>query len=359
VTEEQYPDPPVDAIQRLAHALLPLASLGDVTARLVTARREERSERDREEAARQRRLLAANRAVAAATYTPALHDEWLQRATLTDLGAAWRAGHLYADRDPQAARAAHRVEDRLREMHPPAMWHYTRRRADGLSPAAAMAEAARIMAFVHPNPYGPGPDRVGMLTNTADPATVADHANAEAYTRGLNPRWLTQASLFDLGQAWQAAHRHITADPRAATAAHEIEKQLRQLHPPAMRHYDGLRTGGYSAEGAMLLTAPLMATIDPTARPGPPAPVRRALPETSPQPADDAPDQREKADRGRETTGPAETSLGEGADATEVAGLRDQMFPMPVEHDLTSEPSPAAPAKQVPVPTRAPTPARR
>jgi hypothetical protein len=378
VTEEQYPDPPVEAAQRLAHALLPLVSLGDTTARLVAAHRDARGEQDRQEAARQLRLLAANRAVAAAAYTPALHDQWLNRASLADLGAAWRAGHLYVDRDPRAAAAVGRVEDRLRDMHPPAMWHYDRRRTQGATPAQAMAEAARIMAFVEPHPYGPSPVRVGLGT-AADAETVAAHAAAEAYTRGLNPRWLAQASLFHLGQAWQAAHLHIDADTRAAVAAHEVEKELRRMHPVAMRRYDDLRAAGHSPAAAMLQTAPLLADIDPTARTGDPGPTRRQLTVGEDPPAQaDAAVHRAAAGQADAAAAAAagttddpdtpatdehaagiQTARGltedaDHAEETGVALLRAEMFPQPIQADLTAAPDHAMPPPASPAPTRTP-----
>ena len=57
----------------------------------------------------------------------------------------------YADRnvpwyEPAAATAMRKTEDRLRDLHPYAMARYDRLRADGMSPADAMREAAPLFA---------------------------------------------------------------------------------------------------------------------------------------------------------------------------------------------------------------------
>ena len=171
MSDEQYTDPSTEAVGRVAQAALPIATLADVAARLAAARRDEQDARDRRRLADLRRQRAADQAAAAAVYGPALNARWLAAASLADLGAAWHAGQANAEFDPRAAEAAARVEQRLRHLHPPAMRHYDHRRGDGLTPAAAMAEAARIMAFVDMASRPHRPHRPGG----PDPASAARH----------------------------------------------------------------------------------------------------------------------------------------------------------------------------------------
>jgi len=363
LSEEQYPDPATEAIGRIAQAALPAATLADVAARLAAARREEQDTGNRRRLAELHRQAAAEHAAAAAVYGPALNTTWLAAASLADLGAAWQAGHANTSRDPRAAEAAARVEQRLRRLHPPAMRHYDRRRGEGLTPAAAMAEAARVMAFVDPTAHTGPPGTRPALHATASPQAAAGHAAAAAYTPGLNPRWLQHASIFELGQVWQAAHRHAAADTRAAAAADQVEAQLRRLHPPAMRRYDELRAAGQPPAAAMAQAAVYLAHVDPTARPGQPSPAHPrlptpehrdgrkpgselALPDPPAQPRTagtaSVPSHR-AAPPGAEPAAPG-TARDSAPAAAAAAGSHDTAAAQPGEHSPADQPVPAAPA---------------
>lgn len=382
MSDEQYTDPSTETVQRVAQAALPLATLADVAARLAADRRDEQDARDRRRLVDLHRRRAADQAAVAAVYRPALNARWLAGAGLADLGAAWRAAHANADIDPRAADAAARVELRLRYLHPPAMRHYDRLRGEGLTPAAAMAEAAHLMAFVDPNAHAkpPGPARPA-LDAMVSPEVAAGHAAAAAYTPGLNPVWLRHASVFELGQVWQAAQRHVRVDSRAATAAEHVEQQLRRLHPPAMRRYDDLRRAGRSPGDAMREAVRYIAGVDPTARPGDPGPRRPVLAtDAHPARADaDAltvpagQDRQAAAATAGTRANPATTDVhehtaaiptervlivrAESGDPTAV--LRSQMFPRPIRAELA-----AAPTRQAlqlstpPASNRPPTPTR-
>ena len=65
---------------------------------------------------------------------------WLQDASVTDLGRAWGAATGWAYTDRAAARAANRVEHRLRTIDPDAMAGYDQARAAGADRITAMRD---------------------------------------------------------------------------------------------------------------------------------------------------------------------------------------------------------------------------
>jgi hypothetical protein len=92
----------------------------------------------------------------------------------------------------------------------------------------------------------------------------------------LDARWLAQADLLQAGRAWGAAAPWADTDPEAAAALRRAEERLRTLHPYAMDRYDRLRSEGASPLDAMGEAAHLF-DREPHARPGQPAPGRRAV----------------------------------------------------------------------------------
>jgi hypothetical protein len=92
----------------------------------------------------------------------------------------------------------------------------------------------------------------------------------------LDPRWLAQADLLQVGHAWGAAAPYADADPEAAVALRRAEGRLRTLHPYAMARYDRLRGEGASPLDAMRRSVHLF-LCEPNARPGQPAPARPAV----------------------------------------------------------------------------------
>jgi hypothetical protein len=86
----------------------------------------------------------------------------------------------YADRsvpwyEPAAATAMRKSEERLHDLHPYAMARYDQLRADGMSPADAMNEAAPLFARpprAHDAPYAPRP--VLTAANGAGDAMVTE-----------------------------------------------------------------------------------------------------------------------------------------------------------------------------------------
>lgn len=99
-------------------------------------------------------------------------------------------------------------------------------------------------------------------------------------------RWLAYADLLQAARAWANAASYADTDPAAASAMRKCEDRLRTLHPYAMARYGRLRGDGTSPLDAMRETVPMFGRA-PHARPGDPAPSRRALgaeapPDTTP-----------------------------------------------------------------------------
>ncbi|MEV5831553.1 hypothetical protein AB0L25_38930 [Spirillospora sp. NPDC052242] len=103
----------------------------------------------------------------------------------------------------------------------------------------------------------------------------------EARTRwspAHDSKWLRQARLQDVAQAWGAAVPYAADNAAAASAVRKCEERLRDLHPHAMSHYDRFREDGKDHLEAMREAAPFF-TRDPNVRTGDPAPRRAELEE--------------------------------------------------------------------------------
>ncbi|GAA1892370.1 hypothetical protein [Actinomadura bangladeshensis] len=94
--------------------------------------------------------------------------------------------------------------------------------------------------------------------------------------RAHDNKWLRQANLLDVAEAWGAAVPYADGNASAALAVRKCEERLRRLHPHAMSHYDRLRAEGTDALQAMEQAAPFFSR-DPNVRTGDPAPERAEL----------------------------------------------------------------------------------
>jgi hypothetical protein len=168
----------------------------------------------------------------------------------------------YADRtvpwyEPAAATAMRKSEERLRDLHPYAMGRYDDLRADGMSPADAMREAAPLFARpprAHDTPYAPRP--VLTAGNGADDALMtepgvaaSEHADpGNVRTRNLaavqNPAASTAASLdsraarpwehdfpLDIRQMLAAAVARRVVDDHVAAARAQSGQPARTSRP--------------------------------------------------------------------------------------------------------------------------------
>ena len=80
------------------------------------------------------------------SYARALDPDWVKTADLTGLGQAWGAAAGWADTDPTADLAAHRIEERLAQKAPAAMARYTHLREHGTSRIEAMHDVLAQLA---------------------------------------------------------------------------------------------------------------------------------------------------------------------------------------------------------------------
>jgi hypothetical protein len=157
-TSTSYPDPFRDAMHEGVQRAVQLGSIAVAGAQIYAyhQRAQARTVAERDERARRalQAQIRAERDAARAGWAPALDPAWLQQATFIETARAWGAALPYSDRavpwyEPTAVSAMRTCEDRLRDLHPFGMARYDRLRSDGLSPAAAMREAAPLFAL-HP-----------------------------------------------------------------------------------------------------------------------------------------------------------------------------------------------------------------
>ncbi|WP_019632238.1 hypothetical protein [Actinomadura atramentaria] len=87
-------------------------------------------------------------------------------------------------------------------------------------------------------------------------------AAAEArvrYAPANDRRWLGQAGLVQVAEAWGAAVRYAAEHPAARSALDRCEERLRALHPHAMGHFDRACAAGLGRYDAMMKAAPFFA----------------------------------------------------------------------------------------------------
>ncbi|WP_192808600.1 hypothetical protein [Actinomadura montaniterrae] len=123
--------------------------------------------------------------------------------------------------------------------------------------------------------------RDAAAERTESAAQQAAFAEARSrWVRAHDRKWLQQAGLLHVAEAWGAAVPYAAESSSAAAAVRKCENRLRDLHPHAMSHYDRARGEGMEPLDAMRQAAPFF-TRDPNVRTGEPATVRPMLTEGS------------------------------------------------------------------------------
>jgi hypothetical protein len=139
---EHHADPfaeaSADGLSRAVRLTSIGATLLQIFAQVRAQRETVRAEQAEHSAHIRRNLLKANRL----RWAPAHDAKWLRTADLTQTARVWGAAVLHMDSDVSAAQAVRACEERLRRLHPHAMEHYDRFRADGLGSVEAMRKAA-------------------------------------------------------------------------------------------------------------------------------------------------------------------------------------------------------------------------
>ncbi len=179
-----HPDPFTDAmghgLQRAMQVGYSVVTAGQVCIHLKRTQASANGERDERARRALNAQIRADRDASRASWAPAVDPHWLRQADLFETAQAWGAAMPYADRampwyEPAAATAMRKSEERLRDLHPYAMSRYDDLRADGMSPADAMREAAPLFARpprAHDTPYAPRP--VLTAGNGADDALMTE-----------------------------------------------------------------------------------------------------------------------------------------------------------------------------------------
>ncbi|HEY1919603.1 MAG TPA: hypothetical protein VGH27_28875 [Streptosporangiaceae bacterium] len=166
---ETHPDPFHDALSHGVQRAVQVASSAVTGAQAYAYLKRAHDRTVAERRGRSRRTTATapdpDRGAARTQWSPGLDPRWLRRADLISTARVWGAAMPYADRatawyDPTAEKAMRNCEERLRHLHPAAMTHYDRLRAEGMGPAEAMREAAFLFArppSAYDSAYAPRP----------------------------------------------------------------------------------------------------------------------------------------------------------------------------------------------------------
>lgn len=143
---DRYSDPLREAIHTAGEHATQFASVTAMATQVAVQIRAQRQRQhlahDEQEARTRRQQHQADLQAARTRWAPAHDPQWLGQADLLQTAQVWGAATPYVEHEPTAASAMRKCEERLRELHPHAMGHYDRLRADGMQPADAMREAA-------------------------------------------------------------------------------------------------------------------------------------------------------------------------------------------------------------------------
>lgn len=129
-----------EAGAKVAQAMAVAVQVAEVVLRLRSQKAASREAQAKQLAGAEKAQRTAHYAADRITWSRTSEPRWLQDASIPDLGRAWGAATGWADTDPAAARAADRVEDRLRVIDPDSMSRYDQARASGADRMTAMRD---------------------------------------------------------------------------------------------------------------------------------------------------------------------------------------------------------------------------
>ncbi|NEA29486.1 hypothetical protein [Actinomadura bangladeshensis] len=211
---QQHPDPIAEGMQHggqrfvqiMSTAIAIQQAFAQRSRRLKAAQKAEDEKAERAEAQLQRAALSEARS----RWVRAHDRTWLQQANLLDVAEAWAAAAPYAEGNASAALAVRKCEEQLRRLHPHAMSHYDRFRAEGKDALEAMMQAAPFFTR-DPN------------VRTGDPAPQRPEL-----LEGTGAEWAARTHGPDRGE-WEEARQ----EQRATQIADELRSKLRlQGHEP-------------------------------------------------------------------------------------------------------------------------------
>lgn len=129
-----------EAGAKVAQAMAVAVQVAEAVLRLRSQKAASREAQAKQLAGAEKAQRTAHYAADRLTWSRTSEPRWLQDASIPDLGRAWGAATGWADTDPAAARAADRVEDRLRVIDPDSMSRYDQARASGGDRMTAMRD---------------------------------------------------------------------------------------------------------------------------------------------------------------------------------------------------------------------------
>ena len=206
-----------EAAAKVAQALAVAVQIAEAVVRLRSqkAAGREAGARQLEGAARAERT--AHYAADRVTWSRTSEPRWLQDASIPDLGRAWGAATGWADTDPAAARAADRVESRLRTIDPDAMTGYDQARAAGADRMTAMRDV-----FAQRTPDAATARRV-FVGESAAAASASVPGDAQGETDFTGAR--TAADI--AGDSYPKAYTTVAPPQRFATETRPQQVAIR------------------------------------------------------------------------------------------------------------------------------------
>lgn len=184
MSELPHEDPVAHASTRIASYVSVAAMAAQAVAQVTAARAAQRAAADERAAGALRAEHRAAYSQARLGWASVLDPKLRGRADVAGAGTAW--AHAQAWRpDPEAERASHLAEERLRELRPDVMDRYDRLRNQGSDPVEAMR---RVAPFFDRPPARPGQaaperavlDQAGSGRGSADSETGAARGGAAA-----------------------------------------------------------------------------------------------------------------------------------------------------------------------------------
>lgn len=181
-----------EAGAKVTQALAVAVQVAEAVLRLRSQKAASREAQARQSEGAVKAQRTAHYAADRVSWSRASEPRWLQDASITDLGRSWGAATGWADTDPAAARAADRVEHRLRTLDPDSMANYDRARAAGADRMTAMRDvfaqrsvdvAADRRVFVGDPARAAGSSAFtdAPTTSASDAARTAADIAAESY----------------------------------------------------------------------------------------------------------------------------------------------------------------------------------
>lgn len=205
-----------EAGAKVAQALAVAVQVAEAVVRLRAQKTAGREAAARQSEGAMKAERTAHYAADRVTWSRTSEPRWLQDAPVPDLGRAWGAAAGWADTDPAAAKAADRVEDRLRTIDPEAMAGYDRARGAGADRMTAMRDVFAQRA---------ADSTVGQRVFVADPVdAAASSASDDAETSSTVNAERTAADI--AGESYPEAYTTVPAAARAAATETRPQQQV-------------------------------------------------------------------------------------------------------------------------------------